>query len=448
MKPELKEKLNTEWETITLPQKGLTPEGIALARRFLGNKYRFVPEDWNWQWLIKGRGEYVGTLPKRVAKFLHKSGQNKMTPQELGEFGSIVSENTIDSEDFTLRFTQDFNWEPGDYGDDGSCFWSCRSGARGMLFEHDSWAVQFGREKENNYGEKFTEGYARAFLITETSFSLAVINGYGIGALKIGQILAHHLGLYYKKGTMKNMDSACGTLWINGSCAIFLSEQEDIIADEDKICVDLEWADETIICRRCGEPIGDGHDTDAGYYCGDCFYEVHTFCQHCEEYCLSEDMAERPYRRDNDAGSVCVSCVESDAAELCKTCNTYFCDNALEDVPGGYACRVCLKDHYTACDECGDFEPTGTLTVQDDMEYCQSCFDGIFVACYRCYRNIDREDAIDFNNGLYCSVCHEGPEFSTQKVTAHLDASLCKVEMIENAVRLTRENFIESGVSN
>src|SRR5690349_11332511 len=48
-----------------------------------------LPYEWAWEWVIKGRGEYVGTFPKRASKFYWQTHNLKCPTafiQQLGNF--------------------------------------------------------------------------------------------------------------------------------------------------------------------------------------------------------------------------------------------------------------------------------------------------------------------------------------------------------------------------
>ena len=62
---------NTDQKTLQVPQNGISHRGkIVTAQLLFDWGLPDLPPDWDWQWKVNGKGEYVGTFPKRVAKYL------------------------------------------------------------------------------------------------------------------------------------------------------------------------------------------------------------------------------------------------------------------------------------------------------------------------------------------------------------------------------------------
>ena len=77
---------------IDIPGNGISRSGRdAIQRKMLDWGLGMIPEDkplppskteyWKWEWKVGGAGEYVGTLPKRLAKLVHKTKGLKLTPE-------------------------------------------------------------------------------------------------------------------------------------------------------------------------------------------------------------------------------------------------------------------------------------------------------------------------------------------------------------------------------
>ena len=95
-----------------------------------------LPHDWQWCAKVGGKGEFVGSFAKRIAKFYHQAG-HKLDSNFLGNIGSLVSQYSAKQSTYTIDYTRTFDWHGGDFGDSGVCFLDrgCRSAAPGKIRE-------------------------------------------------------------------------------------------------------------------------------------------------------------------------------------------------------------------------------------------------------------------------------------------------------------------------
>lgn len=334
--------------TFTMPQGTISESGIRLIKTFLDsqrlssddwkalnpNCYKsYLPDlsdDWQWTWVLTGKGEYVGTFPKRLAKFFFQEHGIKCPTSFLQEIGNIARQHSSEQITFTFDFTNLIDWEDGDFGDSNSCFWGSRSAARGMLEQNNALAIRFYA------GDS---GIGRAWVAQLSNSRYIVFNGYGIqgnATLKIAQIMATWLGLNYKKIALCNHGETSSTLWINSDLGYLIGTPEQTAAMDKH---DLEFdCDDCYTCDNCGDSLDedDSYSTPNGEsYCRDCFYNHYGYCAHCDD-AYSQDYL-------------------------------YY----IESV--GDVCEHCLDRHYTRCDKCEEHFPNDEITRIEDNFYCENC---------------------------------------------------------------------------
>ncbi|MEL6526838.1 MAG: hypothetical protein AAFQ07_14135, partial [Chloroflexota bacterium] len=121
--------------TVNMPQGMISSAGIKAIADFINaqrlthdawkarnpdEKRAFLaplPDDWDYRWVVTGRGEYVGTFPKRVSNYYWQTF-NIRTPQAfVQDIGQIARRHSEDNATYTIDFTDKLDWDAGDYGD-------------------------------------------------------------------------------------------------------------------------------------------------------------------------------------------------------------------------------------------------------------------------------------------------------------------------------------------
>lgn len=303
---------------VQMPDGAITPHGIAsLTRMFeyvdmdqqewraLNPNIPFaylppLPSDWQWVWKTDS-GTYRGKFTKRVQQYYHKAHGIRMPESFLEVVGNEARAHATDGLEYIFDFDDEFDWQDGDFGDGGSCYWSDYAGARLMLRNNGAYAIRFFDEAG--------EGYARAWVVPIDDGKYIVFNGYGLqpdSTLAITQILANWLGLGYRRIDIR----APHMLYINGNRGYVIGHPD---ATQDFWRHYINW--ETVHeCYDCGVEILDTeayHGTDDYVYCGDCFYERFAICDNCGETDYAEDM----YSTENLDGLLCEYCYERQEAQ-------------------------------------------------------------------------------------------------------------------------------------
>jgi hypothetical protein len=330
------------------------------TRVFLPN----LPFDWAWEWVIKGRGEYVGTFPKRASKFYWQVHNLKCPNAFVQELGNLARQHSSDSVTYEFDFVNQFNWISGDFGDKHSCFWGSRDAARQILTDNNALAMRFYKDDS---------GIARAWLAQLSDNRFIIFNGYGFQAnstLTIARVLATYLGLSYKRIALENFGKNDGTLWINSGIGYLIStsEQAENISEYD-----LEFqsqSEDLHECYSCGNTIHEDDSYNAPndeIYCQDCFYETFAYCEHCGEADYREDMSYI-----DNVGDVCESCVDR-RYTYCNRCYEYHPNDSVIEVEGDYFCDNCAEKVATTCEECEKWILLENAYSDENGTFCEDC---------------------------------------------------------------------------
>ena len=355
---------------LNVPTGIITTEGRSIIDDWMqGKDLPCLPDWWDYKTQVPGRGEYVGSFCKRVAKYCYQEFKIKLTSNQLGELGSIMSHHTNKNNKYILEYTQDLNWEAGDFGDEGSCFWSCHKSARRTLEEYGAYAIRFYDVKNSN------RGIARAWICQQKNYYV-LFNGYGLETSDIARTMAHHLNLSYRCIQLQNNEEKEGFLWINGSKekssyhgSGFVIAAESVVHGISEI--DLKLEECQIMCYSCGEPTNECEDYmyDDQQYCENCFNEEIIWCEECEQYAQRESSIVS-----NHGYMICQDCAE-DYSD-CYRCGEYYYHEDMVEVDNNDICPNCIEN-YGFCELCKDWYPVNQVT------------DGI---CKKCQAQKDEEE--------------------------------------------------------
>jgi len=262
------------------------------------------------------RGEYCGSLVKRLRKYLHKTMSPEVfalvTNDLLGEIGSIVGE--YQNAKVQFDFTDCLDWCDGDFGDEGSCYFNrdgCRHWLPDKLMEHGCHAIRF-YDADNR-------GIARALLLPRGHDTL-VFNSYGFTLLKTTRILATILGMSYRRVLLSNDGGTTGDLYLNnhGESYVIASCVDEYSTDcPTRIELRLDCSNK-IECECCASRIDPDSAiiVDGDSYCRDCV----NYCDSCEEYVTGDTTTVHTSRTRTQ--EVCESCLDN--YTCCPCCEEYF----------------------------------------------------------------------------------------------------------------------------
>ena len=252
----LLEKFHTDIRGTEVPAPNTIPRRrVSRARAIVARDTGFnLPEGWDYSW-VSQRKPYQGTFPKRVRQYMHKRHDLKISPSDLERMGNDLSALIPAPTQRFMRFTQDFSWERGMFGDGDSCFWSNHGGARPMLERAGAWAVQFfSQQQPGDWHDGTWTGTGRAWILPYENVPV-IFNGYGFnnGASEVANILAPYFHEEVRNVELMNRGEPKGTLWINSSNGYAIGSTEEL--DRLPDCVDPKLPElHRYCCEMCDGP--------------------------------------------------------------------------------------------------------------------------------------------------------------------------------------------------
>jgi hypothetical protein len=279
-----------------------------------------LPDDWEWVWTATGK--YRGKFATRVGQYYWKEYKLKCPPHFLEMVGNLAREHSVDLQNFEFDFTDRIDWDHGDFGDEGSCFWE----------DHDEARTALNR-CENAYAMRFYNdgmGCGRVLVLSLSSMdSFVLFNAYGISLAKAAFILSILTKGQYAKVDVYNFGKENGLIWINGGTGYIVAPEGSNLLKKTEI--DLKIYGDT--CYNCGEFIG---EDDSSYpygetvVCGMCYDLWYTTCTYCSDTCQS--------------------------------------DSAYAIDPDTVLCGFCFNRNFKECVECGE-----TLKLSHPTDVCKKC---------------------------------------------------------------------------
>lgn len=403
----------TSISELTLPSGDVDTTGQRLIRDKLAEfTDSRLPDDWNWAARVGGRGEYVGTLAKRIGKFVYQNG-GKLTSDCLGAIGSLAGEHTPKALTYYYDLVDDFDWCAGDFGDDGSCFFGgCRDSAREAMREAGALALRL-------YSSLEGVGTGRGWLMpnkpdwsiqhnddskSDCADSWVLFNVYGPTSYAVCARILSTIGkCSYRQVDLRNEGCRDGHIWINSS-GWLIGAEENI---NGVSAIDMN-APGGARCADCNDIIdGDGVYVESiGTIC-ECCAENYFHCSCCDE--MHHHDCENEVFRDGCEEYVCDSCRDEHYSH-CDDCGRYHHDNDTEDCSGSMVCYKCRTEsgNYVCCEECGEWMHIDYSVCLEDEWLCESCAgDREYFSCDCCGENVNGEPVKRLDGQSYCEECHK-----------------------------------------
>lgn len=330
------------------PSDEVTPEGQMAVRRTLHiNAVVHLPEDWDWKWLVT-KGQYAGTLPKRIASYSWKTYKKKLNTKILGEIGDLAKKH-IQGSQIELYFdaTKNLGWDDGDFGDEGSCYWNDYTHARDVISQHGL-AIR-------TWSNEWANGLGRCFMLPWSGHPV-LFNSYGpLSLVSTARILATFFGASYKRLTNVYGRS----LYINGGSGYMLGPSSILgeLDENHQINWSLEaeyiYDRDSQECENCGR-VMHGDDQVFVDRLGVCCCECATYCEKCSEGTLRENLATVHNAYYSYSQEWCTYCRDN-AAGVCDWCNEYYHQDYMVEVESTYYCTDCADERATQCKECSEY---------------------------------------------------------------------------------------------
>lgn len=355
-----------------------------------GTGYRSYLEDW-----INIRGcienslycTKEGKFMIRLNKAFHKVHGVKLPEKFIGVMGSNLNNHIEKPSSYTFDFTNVFDWEDGEFGHDGSC-WFPGGGYSDSLptFQNGGgWAIRFyghGVENSDSKENKYNRGIARTWIYPNYD-SLTCFNTYGNEIKDVFAVLKHVMKQYtqdevklttriyignnrsssipYVNGGSGFTVSDCKE-WNQSDSAYFNMEVVECEDDDDNHCT----------CEHCSRRV---HIDDSTYVndtvlCDSCFDDECDTCYHCGDADFTDNMTEM----DDTHHVYCQHCLDRHVDYItCDSCSEYFenDDYVITEDTGCTYCSDCAEDRVIRCEECS--EPVENHEAVDGENYCESC---------------------------------------------------------------------------
>lgn len=336
-----------------------------------------------------------GTYPKRVRRALYKAGI-KLTPKQVSEIGNIAREHSLIKQSFTYDYTDNFNWERGEFGDAGSCFWTDRENAKSVMMDNGFEAFRVYKNED--------EGMARCWVKRYGNFIIA-FNGYGIETRHLAEMIRVAEGLEQSIQISLTNNGCCdGLLYINNGEGYAIGNDIDFTSHDFNI--DCE---ET--CVHCGEELYEEFVNCGGdLICDNCFSKYYSLCDECEDIVSNDDA----HWSESGDLTLCNYCFETYYC-TCEFCNDISRNNEVKEASDGkydvYLCEWCFDNETIECGSCQkNVYREVCRETWDGHEFCLECIDDNTKQCENC------EEIFSHNNmrGELCVDCAERKENETK----------------------------------
>lgn len=430
--------------TVQVPVNALTRTGIDLIREFLSREGlpNSFPKDWDWVWKVNGKAVYVGTLPKRIAKYMYTQHAKKLTHDQLARLGDIGSANTEKTGEYHIRFWDQINWRDGDFGDSGSCIMSpngCHSKARTILQSHGVNAVQFFNGPHADSG-----GFARAWCVPHPNVEGAFViwNAYGIQLISVARILSHYWGMTYRVvDSLSNHGNCSSTVYVNSGKGYLIGDAGYInsFTAEQNITLQFGWSEnvppppppqETCPCCGVRVPINTMH-TEPGRnrrICDACFNAKFMYCANCGEAHATTSCKGVLFDDENES-LWCPNCVRR-YADVCEHCGKHSNKDYTVTVEGKQLCRNCYSNReiVSYCDCCGKYLFAEHVGIVDSYNVCHQCIAKL-PKCEECSKTVRYSDHLSLHEGKkVCRECLPKKKATVKRKAAVQAATAAEVE--------------------
>lgn len=309
----------------------------AKAEKMKGADFSAVLDKVNslgFEW-VRPKGTYAGSFPKRLSSMMYKEYGLVIPPVTLGQIGSQLAQTAINPSSYYFQSwdlkVKGIDWDDGQFGDGGSCYWGCNRGIQKALEDSGSfyalrWYVN-SKPSINDYGNfTFDEannkidlrGYARSWMYYVPNMigdqpALILFNGYGLETLRQARILSTYLGIPY---TNISISPDNDLLYLNGGRTWAITPIMDTVLSKtlyvneylDSCDNDEEY--DYVTCHCCGGeiPEDDAHYMDHldRWLCPTCFTEEYVYVESQDAHYPVDECIYFNYDKEHHLADDCV----------------------------------------------------------------------------------------------------------------------------------------------
>jgi hypothetical protein len=364
--------------------------------------------------------KYHGKFPNRVEQWIRQRGWPKLTAEEKSAIGDIVSRHRMQAGPVYFDFTNHFNWNAGDFGDCGSCFWGGNAEARPALQAAGAFAIRIydpACAGDLKAGYRSGLGIGRAWIVPQGDYHI-LFNGYMDHRLYgrshtdditfvLGQLYAMFMQEEYRLIELCNFGDTGGTIYINGGRGMAIGPA-DVLEYIHRVDLEIEIDDDMTVCHECGDECEDNHYT---------MHNGHTICGYCYEQ----------------------------SAGTCEWCEEIFWDDDLTPVGDAYYCNRCLARQCTLCPECHTWYPNDEVREVQGDYLCDSCFEAVTGDCSDCGKRFYSGNLVEAKDGrLFCEDCWEEQEIELEEEPVS-EPEVVKTPCLEQMSFVFRQAGVEGG---
>lgn len=341
-----------------------------------------------------------GRILKRFRKWYKSEYDVNISDSEFGIIGDclqyFISKGGLE---LYFDFTFTFDWNDGQFGHSGSCWWGCYKESLPTFENGGGFAIRFyndGNQSDDN-------GIGRTWAIIQDS-RIYCFNSYGTSRANVSKALKEFftkkgIDLHFSKCDIHNSESN-EIPYINGGTGFVMYQHGDTIEDGHSHDINL-FVESSYRCEACNSRLNEDEIYSAGdstIYCSDCFNERYFYCEKCGEDC------DRDSECECDGKYYCEYCANRLGFQKCDQCNEYHKD--IVEYNSDVYCQDCFDNsNLSKCDHCDEVFESDELIEYDNNHYCDDCIPEYAVKCVECDEYIKQDDSIVYNGVHHCESC-------------------------------------------
>ena len=370
--------------------------------------------------VINKSGKYNVRL-KKILKQKYKV--KSLTENDYCKLSTLFGD-WLETSKLHFCFADKFDWQDGEFGDGGSCFWGDRASGRDTLEYYHALAIKFYKTDK----DRDTRGVGRAWIARirerdNVDGAVVMFNRYGVPRSIEDIVLALKCvdkDFVFKHVYLTNEGTSHGDLYINGD-AVAVS-YEELYMERVELGYSIRKGVYTeqcngFTCTYCGDRVDEDHTCFIGdeALCETCADKHTIFCEECNETRWRDGSVELV----GCNGRVCSDCLDRYDYTQCAVCCDYERLDAMRvSTNRDQLCSNCAKKLYT-CDICNllidDNNDTEHRVESEDgrqvYTLCDSCVDECTFTCEKCDKTFYDDRGI--NKEDICQECREEIEYES-----------------------------------
>jgi len=179
---------------------------------------------------------------------------------------NAIKRGNVKTYTFYVSLKHKADWEPGEFGDRGSCWWGSKSQGRNMLYRNNGYAIKLYDGDKNPIARLWAAPYDNNIAIFNMYNKYNKFDGGGLLTLNNAAIIIGN-ALNYKFSILQyllNKKKWNGKMHINRGYSFIIGEGHHKYANET---IDLNWAiTDFTRCGLCGKAVENENEMTEYYY--------------------------------------------------------------------------------------------------------------------------------------------------------------------------------------